>query len=157
MAWFGERPRLTKALSFTNKAITYAIYVAYPCLLVWLLATGNGMFWRALLVPAISFVLVSILRSKVNARRPYEVFDTPSAIHKDTSGKSFPSRHVFSISVIAMTFLACLPSPAPGIFLLVLSMVLAVVRVVSGIHFARDVVCGFALGVLSGLIGFYLI
>lgn len=157
MSWLDGRPGFKKALSIANKTMTGATYVVYPCLLIWLLATGSDMFWRALLVPAISFVLVSMLRSKIDAQRPYEKFGIPSAVRKDTSGKSFPSRHVFSMSVIAMTFLACLPNPAAGIALLVLSIVLAAVRVLSGIHFVRDVACGFALGVLSGVIGFYLI
>ena len=55
---------------------------------------------RALLVPGISFGAVSLFRWAFRAPRPYEVFETTPVIKKNTKGKSFPSRHVFSIFVI---------------------------------------------------------
>ena len=110
------RPVLARGVSLANKVITDAVYVAYPCLLVWLAyaaATGAagaaGMLLRAALVPGISFVLVTVLRKVINAPRPYEVFDAAPVIPKDTRGNSFPSRHAFSIFVIAMTFCTCCP------------------------------------------------
>ena len=44
--------------------------------------------------------------------------------------------------------------PPLGAALLVLGALLAVARVVSGVHFVRDVVSGAVIGVLSAVIGF---
>ena len=157
MEWFEQRPRCAKAISLVNKAITYAVYVAYPSLLVWLACTGSPLLLRAVLVPFISFVLVTVVRKLINAPRPYEVFGRSSVIPKNTKGKSMPSRHVFSISVISMTFMTALPTPIPGAIMLAVSVLLAAVRVLTGVHFPKDVACGLLLGVLSGILGFYMI
>ncbi len=158
------RPVLTRGVSLANKVITDAVYVAYPCLLAWLgyaAATGAagaaGMLLRAALVPGISFVLVTVLRKVINAPRPYEVFDAAPVIPKDTRGNSFPSRHAFSIFVIAMTFCACCPLAWTGPVMMAAGVLLAVIRVVSGVHFPCDVVVGALLGMLAGFVGLWIL
>lgn len=148
------RPTLARAVTIANKAITYAIYVAYPAFLIWLFIAGSPRLVAALLVPLVSFVLLTFLRTAANAPRPYEVFDAPPVIAKDTKGKSFPSRHVFSIFVIGSTILATAPSPVPGCVILALGVALAAIRVVTGVHFPRDVVAGALIGAASGSLCF---
>ena len=159
-----NRPALARGVSLANKAITNAVYVAYPCLLAWLVyaaATGVtgavGTLLRAVLVPGISFALVTVLRKAINAPRPYEVFDASPVIPKDTRGNSFPSRHAFSIFVIAMTFCACCPLAWVGPVMLAAGVLLGVIRVVSGVHFPRDVVVGALLGMLAGFVGLWIL
>lgn len=157
--------RQVKSLICTaSKLITASIYIAYPALLAWLLALGfteNQAFFstaiQAFSVPAISFVLTSILRNAVNAQRPYEVLNIKPAISKKTKGKSFPSRHTFSIFVIGVTFCACCPMPAIGCVVLALGVCLAVLRVLAGVHFVRDVVAGAVLGIACGVVGFWIL
>ena len=144
-----------RALLAVNRVLTYGCYAAYPLLLAALAVQRDGRFWRALLVPGISFVLLSLVRRLINAPRPYEALDIDPLIRKDTHGRSLPSRHVFSMFVIAMTFLWLLP-PA-GILLLICGAVLAAVRVIGGVHYPRDVIVGAAVGVLAGIIGFWVI
>ena len=158
------RPVLARGVSLANKVITDVVCVAYPCLLVWLTyaaATGAagavGTLLRAVLVPGVSFALVTVLRKAINAPRPYEVFDASPIIPKDTRGNSFPSRHAFSIFVIAMTFCACCPLAWVGPVMLVAGVLLAVIRVVSGVHFPRDVVVGALLGMLAGFMGLWIL
>lgn len=158
------RPALSRGVSLANKIITDAVYVAYPCLLAWLAyaaVTGTagaaGTLLRAVLVPGVSFVLVTVIRKAINAPRPYEVFDAAPVIPKDTRGNSFPSRHAFSIFVIAMTFCACCPLAWAGPVMLAAGMLLAVIRVVSGVHFPRDVVVGALLGMLAGFVGLWIL
>ena len=151
---FRDHPNMAKGIHMANKACTLIMYVSYPCLLLYLLMTKNVFFVRVLLVPAISFVLLSVGRKVFNRPRPYEVFDVPSVIKKDTKGKSFPSRHVFSACIIAMTFLLASPWTWIGLVFMVVTIVLAIVRVVSGVHFISDVIAGIAVGVLAALIGF---
>ncbi|WP_281624056.1 phosphatase PAP2 family protein [Senegalimassilia anaerobia] len=158
------RPALVHGVSLANKVITNAVYVAYPCLLAWLAyaavtgATGAaGTLIRAVLVPGVSFALVTVMRKAINAPRPYEVFEAAPVIPKDTRGNSFPSRHAFSIFVIAMTFCACCPLAWAGPVMLAAGVLLAVIRVVSGVHFPCDVVVGALLGMLAGFVGLWIL
>ena len=77
--------------------ITAACYLFITAGCIW------GRLWQELIIylaiPGISFVAVSIFRKCYNAKRPYEIYDFKPLIPKDTIGKSFPSRHVFSIFV----------------------------------------------------------
>ena len=95
-----------------------------------------------------SFLLVSVFRNLYNAKRPYELLEIQPLIHKDKKGKSFPSRHVFSVFVIAMTFLWLCP-PA-GVVFLVVGVLLALCRVIGGVHFPRDVIAGALAGIAAG-------
>ena len=114
-----------------------------------------ALFLRALLVPAISFAAVTLFRRIFNAPRPYEKFGLPPAIEKDTAGKSFPSRHVFSVFIIAATIFYVHPSA--GILLGLLGVVLAVLRVIGGVHEPRDVIAGALAGILCGVLGYYVL
>lgn len=156
-AWWRAKPGRAKALDRTCKVLKYACYLLYPALLVmlaweWVRNGCAGMprdFLQALAVPAVGFVLVSLMRRAINEPRPYEACGIEKLIDKDTQGKSFPSRHSFSIAVIGMCWLRYVP--AAGILILLASLAMAWARVLAGVHYPRDVVCGLALGVLAGL------
>lgn len=144
-----------KILNFVNSIITKLVYCLYPILLIIIGINGDPRFWKVLLIPGVSFLLLSIFRNYYNAPRPYEVLDITPIIHKDTKGKSFPSRHVFSIFIISMAFYYIIPTM--GIVLMVLGLVLGIVRVLGGVHFPIDVIVGGAMGILCGVIGFFII
>ncbi|MDD7402641.1 MAG: phosphatase PAP2 family protein [Butyribacter sp.] len=111
-----------------------------------------GKQWRGLavliLVPGISFVLVSLFRNLYDAKRPYEVYGFTPLIPKETKGKSFPSRHVFSIFVIGSSL--CWYQPYAGVLVCLMGCLLAACRVVSGVHFPKDVIGGAIIGILCG-------
>ena len=158
---FRENPDMAKGLHIANKICTGVMYLAYPCLLVYLFFFGKFSsylsFWKALLVPAVSFVLLTVVRALINRPRPYERFEVAPVIPKDTKGNSFPSRHVFSASMIAMTFVMHSPWIGVGLAFLVVSILLAVVRVVSGVHYISDVIAGIAFAVVAAFVGYILI
>ena len=147
---FRSRPWAVKGLRSANRALTLLCYICYPALLLWLLAYMDARLWGAVLVPAGSFVLVSLFRSKVNRPRPYEAMDIQPLIIKNTKGNSFPSRHVFSVFVIAMTWgWIC---PRVGAALMVVGVLVALIRVIGGVHYPSDVLAGAIIGILAGLI-----
>ena len=152
-----KKAKLTRLLNILNKALTYLIFAAYPAMLVYLLIKNRERLPMAIAVPAVSFVLLSVFRRTVNFPRPYEVFEMPPVIPKSTKGKSFPSRHAFSIFVIGVTFLAACPLPLVGWLILALGICLALVRVLAGVHFPRDVIAGALLGIACGCFGFWVI
>lgn len=151
---FRREPR-RRWLLLGNRVVTYLCYLAYPALLAGLALLRDGRFWRALVVPAVCFAAVTLLRRAINAPRPYEALAIDPIIQKDTHGNSMPSRHVFSIFMIAMTFLWIIPW-AGGV-LLVLGAVLAAIRVIGGVHYPRDVLVGGGLGIVCGLVGYWLL
>ncbi len=112
-------------------------------------------FWKTLLVPAISFVLVSVVRARINAPRPYESFDIDPLIKKDTRGKSFPSRHLFSAAIIACTLWWL--SPIWGALAFIACIVVAFCRIVGGVHFPRDIAGAFVFAFACAFVGFILI
>lgn len=142
-----------KVINQLNRLITLVVYATYPLSLLFLIYLGDPRIWRVILAPSISFILVSIFRNILNAPRPYEVTGATPIIKKDTQGKSFPSRHVFSVFVIGST-LYFISRPL-GIVLMLAGCVLAVLRVIGGVHFPRDVIAGAIIGILSGVLGFY--
>ncbi len=132
--------------------LTAVTAVLYGVAVVLLAVRRDARVLRFLLVPASGFAAVTVLRSAVSARRPYEVYSFTPLLDKDTRGNSFPSRHVFSNVIIAMAVLQM--SPPAGVFLLVCGLCLAVLRVITGVHFPRDVVAGATLAVLLGMLMF---
>ena len=109
---------------------------------------------RLLLVTSVPFVLVSVARKLIDAPRPYELLPFYENKPKAKRGQSFPSRHVFSVTVIGVCLMTW--SALVGIGLLVLGAALAVIRVLLGMHFVRDVAAGAAIGTLSGVIGLFI-
>ncbi len=158
---FRDNSGLAKGIHIANKCCTGVMYLAYPMLLVYLFFfakfSSYFSFRKALLVPAISFVLLSVFRKWINRPRPYEKFEMAPVIKKDTKGNSFPSRHVFSATMIAMTFLFMSPWSWLGVIFLLVSIALAVVRVVSGVHFISDVVAGIIVAVVAAVFGYLII
>ena len=141
-----EHPRRIRLLQGLNRLLTGAVFFAYPVFLLLLLLRRDAFLPRAVCVPAVSFAAVSVFRRALNVPRPYERFDVPPVLEKDTHGKSFPSRHVFSAFVIASTVGAC--CPGAGLALYAAGAALAVLRVVGGVHTPLDVAAGALLGIL---------
>ena len=94
-------PHGIKMVNIVNKLFTGLVYLMYPIFLLKMLVDHDIRFWKVLLIPGISFVVVSIFRKYINFPRPYELLNIDPIIAKDTKGKSFPSRHVFSAFIIA--------------------------------------------------------
>jgi membrane-associated phospholipid phosphatase len=146
--WFRRKPGRIHGLHLANQIFTYTFYLLYPLLVLVLAANQNRDLCKAVLVPAVSFLIVTVVRRGINRKRPYEQWELDPLIHKNTKGKSFPSRHLFASGVIAMTFLY-FNVPA-GIVLLVLSVIGGCIRVLGGVHYPSDVLAGFVCGLLAG-------
>ena len=148
-------PARRRAVIVLNKVLTLSVMGLYPLGLLWLLLGQDSRLLRCILVPGSGFCAVSVFRRLFNAPRPYEALDITPLQVKDKQGQSFPSRHVFSCAVIAMTALWLVP-PA-GAVLLAVTALLAWCRVVLGVHWPRDVAAGAAIGLVWGIAGYYFI
>ena len=150
----------TKARSTTVKALhdvlPLVMYIFYPLQLICLFFTegySSKVFLKFMLIPLFTFIFVSVVRVIINAQRPYEKYDYTPVVRKSTQGKSFPSRHTVSAFIIAMAFLYL--QSRLGFVMLGVAAAIGIVRVLSGVHFIRDVISGAALGVLIGVLGFF--
>lgn len=148
-----DKKKAKKVISI-NHMLTAIVFFIYPLYLSVLFLEHDPWLIRAIFVPAVSFLLLSAVRCKIGALRPYEKFGIPPVLEKDTKGKSFPSRHVFSVFLIAITIFY--EHPGAGILLGGIGILLGVVRVMVGVHEPRDVIAGALLGIFCGVIGYYL-
>ena len=149
-----SHPTLLFLLLNFNRLMTVTMPLVYLTLLVTAyLKLGLGQQVGVyLLVPATGFVILSLFRKKINHPRPYETWDIRPLLEKDSSGQSMPSRHVFSATIISMASLhASLPV---GLVCLLFSALLGLVRVLGGVHYPKDVLVGYACGLMWGILFF---
>ena len=149
-----NKPFLLSLLRTFNRFMTVVMPIVYLTLLA--TAYFQEGFGKQILIyvfiPATGFVILSFLRKKINAPRPYEEWDIKPLLDRDSPGQSMPSRHVFSATIISM---ACLhASLSVGVILLVFSALLGLVRVLGRVHFPKDVVIGYICGLVWGVIFF---
>ena len=152
--YINSHEKLHKALIVINYILTAIMYMSFLMLLMALAYKRDMRIIAVVLVCGITFVLVSVFRYFFDAPRPYVKYGYKPAVDKDKQGQSMPSRHVFSAFIIAMSFMWI--SPKFGIALIVVSVCIAIHRVVVGVHFIKDVVVGALVGIIAGLI-YYLI
>ncbi len=151
MEWLKSHEEFTKTLISVEKLFEIIIYAVYPAFLLHLVFADKERFLTSVLTCFIPFVLVSIFREKYNAKRPYEVYETAAAIPKDKKGRSMPSRHVFSATIISVSIFFSLPVLGVSCFLIALAI--AFLRVFLGVHFIKDVVVGALVGLVFGILG----
>ena len=150
---------LVTALNVLDKAITYTTVIIYILFLIdtfFLALQGNStLLYRSLIVPGVSFIVISIYRKMAGAPRPYQVYNFTPALKKDTYAKSFPSRHVFSIFMVAYT---CMQYwMIIGIILIFMGIILAVVRVIGGVHFIKDVIAGAVIATIIAFVCYWIL
>lgn len=148
------RPGVVRALNIVNHGIVVVFYAAYALLLGWACVSDPWKLAPLVGVTAVGFVAVSFFRKRFNAPRPYECCAIAPLIARDGAGRSFPSRHAFSAFAIAASWFA--GSAPVAVVLLVAAVVLAVCRVLGGVHFPRDVVVGALIGSATGALAAFL-
>ena len=147
----------TRAVSVTvdifGKLLTVLTAILYFVETGWLIVSREYKLAVGLIiVPAVFFGIVTMVRKKIDAKRPYEIYGFKPVIKKDTKGLSFPSRHVFSIFVIGGSIWVI--NKILGTIILIMGVLLAIIRVITGVHFPRDVFAGAVTGFLCSLVMF---
>lgn len=153
---FSESRIRSNTIKALHDVLPLIMYIFYPVQLICLGINegwGSDVFLRFTLIPLGTFVFVTILRAIINAPRPYEVYDYTPVVRKQTKGKSFPSRHTASAFIIAMAFLSV--NFSIGFIMMGVALGIAIIRIVAGVHFVRDVVAGAAMSLLIGVLGFF--
>ena len=149
-----NKPIFLRLLRAFNRFMTVVMPIVYLTLLTTIyFREGFGkQVLMYVFIPASGFVILSFLRKKINAPRPYEEWTIKPLLDRDSPGQSMPSRHVFSATIISM---ACLhASLTMGMICLTLSALLGLVRVLGGVHFPKDVLVGYICALVWGVIFF---
>ncbi|MFA5914573.1 MAG: phosphatase PAP2 family protein [Burkholderiales bacterium] len=125
---------------------------------------GNGVFWYALMLVlsitrgragmevslrmlaagAIGLAIYKLLKSKTTRPRPYQVLRGIQAGIAPLDAFSFPSGH--TLHAVAFTTVAVFHVPALAPLLVLFTLLVAVSRVVLGLHYPSDVLAGAAIG-----------
>ena len=168
--WLEGHPVLREGIILLNRWLPLVPFVCYPALLLLLnlrwfamLRVGRGggaldfmqVIARAILVPGLAFWMGTLLRARLNFPRPYEQPGFVPLVPKSTRGNSCPSRHALSAAVLGMVWLYFYP--AVGVGMLAIAALICLLRVLSGVHFIRDVLAGAAFGLVFGFAGMWLL
>ena len=138
-----------------NRGVPLVMACVYIILCIFVIFVNPVFAIRFMGVPLGTVVVVTIIRRVINRPRPYETLDFVPIQYTDKKrgGKCFPSRHCARAGVIAIATLALMPWI--GIVMLALSIFVALSRVLAGVHYLVDVLCGLGFGLVVGLIGFW--
>lgn len=143
-------PLKYRVFLFVYRYLVYFTVIIYMALLAYCLIEGfYYQFFNAVLTPAITFIVVTMVRRLINAPRPYKVYSIEPLIAKKKEGESFPSRHTLSITIIAMVGLYVW-WPA-GVVLWIMSVFMGISRIVAGVHFPKDVLAAAIISIIAGM------
>lgn len=151
--WCKTKFRKDTLLRFCKRT-PWLLMIIYACFVAYLAFTKDTRVVFFLVVPAVVLIFVTVLRFLLDKPRPFEVYKI-EPLTKHAKGKSCPSRHTASAFIIGM---ACLYISVPfGILTLCMACIVAVTRVLCGVHFILDVLLGAGISVAIGAIGFYVL
>lgn len=155
MRFFSENNSCKQILRVIYKFLPLLVFIGYPLLIGYVFFYKSDGFFKVVLVPLGVFLFVTALRKLINRQRPYEKYGIESVFNKNTKGQSLPSRHTASAFVIAMTFLYV--NVYIGIATLIIACFIGLSRVLAGVHYVVDVLCGAGISVVFGIVFLFLI
>lgn len=168
-SWLDAHPAAKRCVVALDRWLPLVPFLCYPVLLILLNVRFFRLFpvrkdaaldfsmdiVRSIFVPGLTFWGGTLLRDRLNRLRPYEQPGFEPLVHKETRGRSFPSRHALSAAVLAMVWMYFYP--VVGWVMVGITMLICIGRVLTGVHHVRDVIFGAALGFVLGAAGMWLL
>ena len=145
-----KNPYSTDILSVLSGGATAITVSLYVFTLFFLFISRDFRVIMIVCPPLAGFIFVTMLRQGLNLKRPFEKYDFVPLIEKARKSNSFPSRHVASAFLIGVSMLVI--SPFLSLPIIISGFVIAVCRVLSGVHYIMDVVFGAAFGSALSLV-----
>lgn len=137
------------AISEFSKPLFVVIYLVG----VIISATKNIEVIKFLAVPFFTLIFNTTVRKVLNKPRPFLNDGVEKLVEHKESG-SFPSNHACSSMIIALSYI--LVYPPMVLPLAIMAIFTGLSRVMTGVHYPFDIVAGWFVSLLSGLI-FYVI
>ena len=163
LRYVNGRKRLSFTLllfSFSVSALIAAAFVGYTVYLLFFLKDYIEAL-RVVITAGVPFFTVGALRAWLMLPRPFEVYPFyeghPAAelFGGEKKSGSFPSRHAYSSFVIGTVFFFV--NPWCALIFGVPAVLMCACRALLGIHFVRDLLAGALIGILSGVLGEFLL
>ena len=155
ISFFSSNKTLKKLLQFIVTVLPWLVVVVYVGMIVVLILLKDMRAIKFIIVPFITLMASLCTRRIINAPRPYDLFDLDIIVKKEKTGRSFPSNHTVSAAIIAF---ACLYINLwLGAFMILVAAVVAVSRVLAGLHFPKDIFAGIFMSFALAVFGFCLI
>jgi len=165
LSWLSNRPLVLKYFKIFHRLIDFTFFVLYVLMIIFLIfsvtaASGNErikniyLLIKITVLPMLTLISVTIIKMYINQKRPYEVYDITPLFEIKKRNDSFPSRHTVCASVIAVSFLYM--NTGLGIAMIFFALTIAACRVISGMHFIKDVLASVFLGCFIGMFIFIL-
>lgn len=143
-------------IGFGARYLPLVLGLFYILAIIFVFFKLRTLLLRIIIVPALTFIIISVFRRYVNRPRPYTTLKfEPLLPYKENKGKSFPSRHTVCAFIIAYTLFYI--SPFLGVIACILALFVGVSRVLSGMHYISDVVVGILASSLAAVIGYIII
>lgn len=146
---FIRNHHLSKSIVYLAKTTPIIVAIIYVISLSYLAFTLDYRLLITILKPLASFVLVTILRKVVDRDRPFIKYNFEPLYSKKTN-ESFPSRHTVSAVSIALSLLNI--DLLLGIVALGFASIVAICRILCGVHFISDVLVAIIISILIYII-----
>ena len=149
--WAEEKPIRKNILIGLNKVLPVVLASMYILSLCMCFFVYPVYCIRLIIRPAACFILITIIRNVVKAPRPYDTYEfVPLCGYHPGKNKSFPSRHTGSAAIIALEIFHLWRFP--GTIALIMAIIVAIVRVVCGNHYIKDVIIAFLVALLINIL-----
>lgn len=151
IGWFNARPVAKMALRVVSRGAVALVYLGYLGMLAWLVWHRMGQFWPRSSYRRRRSWLGRWCARPLTARAPTQRWGSRRFSPRIRPGRVCPAAHCFSAAAIAGA--AWYVFQPWGLALAVLAVVIAVCRVVTGVHYVSDVLAGLAFGTVFSVLG----
>lgn len=146
LSYIRKTPRREKWMLIFCKYIPYPTAIGYLGIFIYLVFTQDQRILFFVIRPASVFIVVTFFRKVMNRPRPYDTLQI-EPLFKHKKGESFPSRHTASAFIIALVCFTI--TPMFGSFLLVIASLVAITRVIAGVHYISDVIIAISIAYMG--------
>lgn len=157
-----ETPSKSNIIKTIHDILPLIIMAFYPIQLLYLLFKDgffNGItspeFLKFAIVPFVVLFFTITIRYIFNTKRPYEMFSFTPVAKRTKEGHSFPSLETALSFVIGIGFLYL--NTGVGTIMIIMATIVGLIKILSGMHFIKDVLFGGLIGIIFGVIGFFII
>ena len=143
--WLAER------IACLSKSFFFVIYGIGG---LWLLLEAPYNLPAFIIIPLLTLCYNSFLRKIIGRVRPFVRFGLEPLLSHEANG-SCPSNHAASAMIISLAF--WLISPYISIALIIIALFTGISRICAGVHYPLDVLLGWFIGGIVGVVGFILL
>lgn len=146
------RNPLVKSLGIFVAKYSEALFYGIYFLGGFVLALNNiNLLIKYILIPFVVLLYNTFIRKLLNRPRPFAVENIQSLIPHKANG-SCPSNHAASSMIIAFAWWCVCPYFTP--LFCIIALFTGASRVMTGVHYPKDVFIGWGIGIFFGIIGF---